>query len=216
MFKKVVVLFLSVLLAFPFVMPVCAADKKTQAETIDVQTLDIGIRPAHYKNLVSNEAETVYPIMVKDDDSDYVGASIKNRGYSSKLSTIYLDAHRVPFEIKFSGKKDALLFENTSLKLINSYTPFRLIAEYLGLELFEYCGIPTPEHSFVFLRLNDVDFGVYLAVEDVNEEFIAKHFSNTAGLLCKSNSGKWPACFPGFRVDGKRRSKKTAPGNHPG
>ena len=207
MIKKVIALLLTVLMTAGLALPVCAAGNNEQTEKTDIKTLDIGVRPSHYKNLVSNEAETLYPIRVKSSDSEYIGASIKTRGYSSKITTIGFDPHRVPLEIKFSEKKDALLFDNTSLKLINSYTPFRLIAEYLGLELFEYCGIPTPEHSFVFLRFNDVDFGLYIAVEDVNDEFISKHFSDSEGLLCKSNSGKAEISIDTMKWFGKLYAK---------
>lgn len=93
---------------------------------------------------------------------------------------------RVPFELVFDSGADAVpRFSNPSVKFINPFMPYRLLSEYIGLDLFAASGVPTPEHKFAFLQLNGTDFGVYLAVEDVNKTFLTKHFSGNVGSLYK-------------------------------
>ena len=72
------------------------------------------------------------------------------------------------------------------MKFINSLTPYRLIAEYLALDLFDFAGIPTPAHSLAFIRFNGVDFGLYIAVEDVNKPFLRKWYKEPLGSAYKA------------------------------
>lgn len=156
-----------------------------------VVQMDVGIRPDDFRRMISDREKIRHPVWVCSDSDAYRGARINIRGSSSKDIGMLMPTKRIPFELVFDSGADAIpRFSNPSVKLINCFMPYRLLSEYIGLDLFEASGIPTPEHRFAFLRLNDTDFGVYLAVEDVNKQFLTKHFSGNVGSLykCTNNS----------------------------
>ena len=155
-----------------------------------VHTFDIGIQPSAYRQLVSDDSEPRLPMQISVDNGPLTRGKIKLRGNSSKWIGLALPTKRIPVQIVFDGADPVEnTFNNSCVKLINSFLPFRLLAEYIALDLFSFCGIPTPAHHFVFLRYNDVDFGLYLAVEDINETFLSKHFSFPFGSLLKGAEG---------------------------
>lgn len=160
--------------------------KKEDAPDPNVIEVDVRIDAANYKAMVSSEQKKQYTVSVSADRSAYETAKINIRGNSSRQFGLAHPAKRIPFEIKFYTARPFGGFENKSVKFINCFYPYRLIAEYLALELFSFAGIPTPVHSFAFVRFNDVDFGLYIAVEDINKPFLSKWYAEPLQAAYKS------------------------------
>ena len=166
-----------------------AAAPDAQSSGSAVLSIDVGIRPDDFRGMVNNQEKIRHPVWVRAQGGTYRGARINNRGSSSKEIGMLMPTKRVPFELLFDSGADAVPpFANPSIKFINCFMPYRLLAEYVGLDLFEAAGVPTPEHTFSFLRLNGKDFGVYLTLEDVNKQFLTKHFSGNIGSLYKASN----------------------------
>ena len=194
--KRVFALFLiaSMIVSFAFSAH-GTSEYPPETDPVLVQ-LDIGIKPNDFRNMISERDKDPYPVWVRSDGGVYRGARINIRGSSSKDIGMLMPTKRVPFELVFDSGADAITpFANPSVKFINCFMPYRLLAEYIGLDLFASSGIPTPEHAFAFVRLNDTDFGVYLAVEDVNKHFISKHFSGNIGSLYKGSNSDLPQTY---------------------
>ena len=69
--------------------------------------------------------------------------------------------------------------------LNNMYNDPSYMREYIAYELMDEMGVAAPDHSYVNVYVNGELKGLYLLVEFVNEQFLAKHFSNTNGDLYK-------------------------------
>lgn len=178
-----------VLLALLIVFCTFQTSSAWAATQTEITEVTIGIAPADYKALVTESKKTAYDVYTKVGNGTYQNASINIRGFSSRIIGIETPAKRIPFELKFADRtafSDGI--SNKSVKFISSLTPYRLIAEYLALELYDYAGIPTPAHTFTFVRFNNVDFGLYIAVEDLNKTFLNKWYGNTSHYLLKATS----------------------------
>lgn len=155
----------------------------------DVVTIDIGIRPAAYNDLVSDPSNTPHKITFQLDGGSYSEGELSNRGSSSLDTAFAMPAKRVPLELEVDELSPAYdIVHNTTIKFTAPFTPARLFSEYFAFELFESAGVPTPEHRFVFIRMNGLDLGLYLAIEDANREFLAKHYDNAYGSLYKGSN----------------------------
>ena len=152
-----------------------------------VMEMDIGIRPSCYKKLVFDRTEPKFAVRISTEGESLRRAKIKLRGSASKEMGLMSPVKKIPLDLQLDPE-DALAHRlaNTSVKLINSYTPFRLLAEYTALDLFRFAQVPVSEHALVFIRYNGVDFSLYLAVEELNDVFLAKHFPD--GTLYKADS----------------------------
>lgn len=166
-------------------LALCFAVRAFAAPAVTV--VDIGIVPEDYKALIADEEKQKFSVQVQTDGGGYAEAQINIRGNSSRMIGQMSEAKRIPLELSLSSADVFPGLENTKVKLINCFTPYRLVAEYLALELFSECGVPTPAHTFAFVRVNDVDLGLYIAVEDVNKGFAARQYGTASpGALYKA------------------------------
>lgn len=182
--RRVLCFFVVLLLLFsPLGAKGILAAQKPEPAVIET---NIGIPPRDYKKMISTKEENRFPVAVSVDQGPVHTGQIHIRGSSSKEMGFATKAKRLPVQIKFNS---AAFFSdqiaNTCVKFNNAITPSRLLGQYLAYEMFEFLNIPTPSHSFAFLQYNDVDFGLYFALENINEEFLRKHFSKPFGSLYK-------------------------------
>ena len=156
-----------------------------------ISTIDIGISRSQFEAMTSNRDNVVSKVFFQVDGGDYLRGAMQFRGNGSFYGGMESLAKRLPFELKITGASPLFdIVHNHTVKFLNSLSPYRLLSEYLALELFAYMDIPTPEHQFVFIQYNDIDYGLYIAVEDVNEEFLQKHFPGKISSLYKANAPK--------------------------
>lgn len=73
--------------------------------------------------------------------------------------------------------------------MMKDYLTYRMMAEF---------GVDAPLCSFVYITVNGEDFGLYLAVEGVEDAFLERNYSGT-GELYKPDS----MSFGGGRGNGK-------------
>lgn len=153
-----------------------------------VAEVDIGIAPEYYEKLVTESEKTPYPALAVWN-GDAFEVQINIRGNTSKRLGLSTETKRIPFELK-RGQKVPICeaLGNHDVKFVNSLTPYQLLAEYIALELFAWMDVPTPAHALSFVQFNGVDFGMYLAVEDINGAFLRKHYADASGVLLKNTS----------------------------
>ena len=189
--NRIISLFLSAafLLTFFHGEPAFAA-----ASPEPVAVTDIGIKPGVYDKLISDDRNVQRPAAASVDGGSANSVKINIRGESSRWIGQAIPTRRIPFRIKYSaGNALTEQLGNKSVIYRNAFTPFRLLAEAVAMDLFEYMDVPTPAHAFSFVQFNGVDFGLYLTIEEVNETFLAKHFSGNLFSLYKSVSDQIPA-----------------------
>jgi spore coat protein CotH len=71
------------------------------------------------------------------------------------------------------------------INLNNGFSDPSYIREYLGYEAFASLGVPTPAMTWVRLTINGQLHGLYLAVEQIDQPFLARHYSDSSGDLYK-------------------------------
>ncbi len=60
--------------------------------------------------------------------------------------------------------------------------------EYISYKLLASLGVPTLEYPYTHITVNGEELGLYLAVEPIEEEFIARNYGSTDGNLYKPES----------------------------
>ncbi|MCD8022928.1 MAG: CotH kinase family protein [Lachnospiraceae bacterium] len=69
-----------------------------------------------------------------------------------------------------------IIFDNTYMK------------DYLSYQMMLSYGVNSPLCSYVYITVNGEDFGLYLAVEGVEESFLQRNYGNDYGELYKPDS----------------------------
>ena len=125
-------------------------------------------------------------------DVDYNGETVTNIGFrtkgnSSLTSVASSDSDRYSFKLKLDKYIDGQnLSGYTKINLNNNFQDPTYMREYLAYEALSEMGVPTPNYSFVNLYINDELYGLYLAVEQVDEEaYLDRYFNETTGSIYK-------------------------------
>lgn len=152
-----------------------------------VESIYFEIEEALWQDLLANALDEEYhltSVTYKGVSLDEV--AIRTKGNSSLNSTFNSGSERFSFNIDVNEYVDGQkLLGMKKFVLNNMFNDPSYMREYIAYDLLEEMGVATPEHSFVNVYVNNELKGLYLMVEFVNKDFIAKHFSNSQGDLYK-------------------------------
>lgn len=121
----------------------------------------------------------------------YNGYRIKNvgirpKGNSSLAQARNSTSNRYSFKLDFNHYiKGQNLFGITKINLNNGFSDPSFMREYLTYEISEMLGLETPRTTYVALYINGQYFGLYLGVENIDENFVRDHFAYGYGDLYK-------------------------------
>lgn len=134
------------------------------ASAEDIKTASVDYNGMHYDNVgVRTKGNLSLRSVVSMDDSDR---------YSLKLS----------FDEYLSSQT---LLGISKINLNNGYSDAAYMREFLTYELADQMGLPTPGFSFVNVYVNDELYGFYLAVQQVDDQYLETNFGNSYGALYK-------------------------------
>ncbi len=156
-------------------------------DTSRVHTINI-VMDDWERFLSTCESEEYSACSVVIDGESYKNVAIRAKGNTSLSSVAALDSSRYSFKIEFDhyteGKSyygldklnlNNLIFDNTMMK---DYLTYQMMAEF---------GVDAPLCSFVYITVNGEDFGLYLAVEGVEDAFLERNYGGV-GELYKPDS----------------------------
>ena len=143
-------------------------------DTSRVHTIDIVMDD--WDGFIENcESEEYSACAVVIDGESYKNVAIRAKGNTSLSSVRSLGSSRYSFKVEFDHYDDTktyhgldklnlnnLIFDNTMMK---DYLTYRMMAEF---------GVDAPLCSFVYITVNGEDFGLYLAVEGVEDAFFGE------------------------------------------
>ena len=167
-------------------------------DTSRVHTIDIVMDD--WDSFLENcESEEYSACAVVIDGESYKNVAIRAKGNTSLSSVRSLGSSRYSFKVEFDHYDDTktyhgldklnlnnLIFDNTMMK---DYLTYRMMAEF---------GVDAPLCSFVYITVNGENFGLYLAIEGVEDAFLERNYGGV-GELYKPDS----MSFGGGRGNGK-------------
>lgn len=168
-------------------------------DTSKVHTVDI-VMDDWDAFLDTCEDEEYSPCAVVIDGEAYKNVGIRGKGNTSLSTVARMDSDRYSFKLEFdcyeAGKSyyglDKLCLNN----LIQDNT---MMKDYLTYQMMAQSGAAAPLCSFVYIRVNGEDWGLYLAVEGIEDSFLLRNYGTAAGELYKPDSMD----FGGGRGNGK-------------
>jgi len=111
---------------------------------------------------------------------------IRPKGNSSLSQARNSTSNRYSFKLDFNQfVKGQNLFGITKINLNNGFSDPTFMREYLSYEISELLGLETPRTTYIALHINGEYFGLYLGVENVDENFVRDHFIFGYGDLYK-------------------------------
>lgn len=196
--KKYKMILLSGLLVVVFcVAAYCAvgradsAESHTYAEHIfqddTVNEINIEIDEADWQNMLDNPLEEEYHKANITINGETVGnVAIRTKGNTSLTSVANSDSDRYSFKLDFDYyDNNGNYYGLKELCLNNNYSDNSSMREYISYKIMGEMGLDVPECAYSHITVNGEEWGLYLAVEPVDEVFLAEHFADATGDLYK-------------------------------
>ena len=133
------------------------------------------------------------------------GEAVKNVGIRAKgntsLSSVKnMNSSRYSFKIEFDQYENGKSYHGLDkLCLNNIIQDNTYMKDYLAYTLMNDFGVDAPLCSYAYITVNGEDWGLYLAVEAVEESFLERNYGSNYGDLYKPDA----MSFGGGRGNGK-------------
>ena len=166
-------------------------------DTSTVHTLNIIIDD--WDEFIDNaKSEEYYDCTVVIDNEAYKNVAIRGKGNTS-LSMVNND--RYSFKIEFDHYDSSNTYYGLDkLCLNNIIQDNTYMKDYLTYQMMAEMGVASPLCSYVYITVNGEDWGLYLAVEGVEDSFLKRNYGSNYGELYKPDSMK----MGGGRGNGKQ------------
>ena len=153
-----------------------------------ITDIDIEVNEDNWNYLLENATNEEYiTANITINGTKYYNIGIRAKGNSS-LSTVANDdtTDRYSFKVKFDEYVDGQTLDGLSkIALNNIISDATYMKEYLSYYLLERMGVPTPAFAFTNIKINGEEWGLYFAVEVIEEEFIERNYGSLSGNLYK-------------------------------
>ena len=144
------------------------------------------------------QSEEYSPCTVLIDNEAYKDVGIRGKGNTSLTTVSTMDSQRYSFKIEFDHYDGAGSYHGLDkLSLNNIIQDNTYMKDYLTYRLMDEFGVDAPLCSFVWITVNGEDWGLYLAVEGVEDSFLRRNYGRNAGELYKPDSMSFGGGGPG-------------------
>lgn len=123
------------------------------------------------------------------DGEVYKNVGIRGKGNTSLSNVASMGSERYSFKVEFDKYDDAKTYHGLDkLSLNNIIQDNTYMKDYLTYQMMNEFGVDAPLCSFVYITVNGEEWGLYLAVEGVEDSFLQRNYGTNYGELYKPDS----------------------------
>ena len=135
------------------------------------------------------ESEEYTQCNVVIDGEAVKNVGIRGKGNTSLSSVRSMNSSRYSFKIEFDKYDDTKSYHGLDkLCLNNIIQDNTFMKDYVAYTLMHDFGVAAPLCSFAYVTVNGEDWGLYLAVEAVEDSFLQRNYGDNYGELYKPDS----------------------------
>ncbi len=192
-----------------FILCGAALNSSAEGRTMGYEDMIFDTASVHTIDIVMNdwdefietcESEEYSPCAVVIDGESYKNIGIRAKGNTSLSSVRSMDSTRYSFKLEFDHYEDGKTYHGLDkLCLNNLIQDNTMMKDYLVYQMMGDFGVDAPLCSYAYITVNGENWGLYLAVESVEDSFLQRNYGNNSGNLYKPDS----MSFGGGRGNGK-------------
>ena len=146
------------------------------------------------------ESEEYSACSVVIDGEAFKNVAIRGKGNTSLSTVRTMGSQRYSFKLEFDQYESGKSYHGLDkLSLNNIIQDNTYMKDYLAYRLMAEFGADAPLCSYVYITVNGEDWGLYLAVEGVEDSFLERVYGRDTGELYKPDR----MSFGGGRGNGK-------------
>lgn len=160
-------------------------------DTSSILTVNILMDETDWNDMLENAtAEEYYQCDVEVNGTTFYRVAIRPKGNTS-LTSIASDptTDRYSFKLEFDHYVDGqTCFGLDKLILNNNYADATNMKEALIYDMYQYLGADASRYNYAKISVNGEYWGVYLALEAVEDSFMLRNYGAQSGELYKPDS----------------------------
>lgn len=162
--------------------------EKTLFNTSSVHSINIVMDD--WDDFIENcTSEKYYKCTIIIDNEAYKNVAIRGKGNTSLTQVQSYDNNRYSFKIEFDHYDNSNTYHGLDkLCLNNIIQDNTYMKDYLTYQMMNKMGVASPLCSYAYITVNGDDWGLYLAVESIEESFLQRNYGKNYGDLYKPDS----------------------------
>lgn len=163
---------------------------KNLLDQYHVMEVDICIDEREFADILENPTEEEYKqCEITVDGKTYTNVAIRTKGNTSLSQVASTDSDRYSFKVEFDHYVKGQTLEGLDkLVLNNIFCDATYVKEYMAYDIFQYLGVACPCYSFAHITINGEEWGLYLALEALEDSFVERVYGTKEGELYKPES----------------------------
>lgn len=159
-------------------------------DTSMVHTLDIQLPEGEWDEFLATCTDKEYidcTLVIDGEAIEHVG--LRAKGNSSMQRVTQARNGRYSLKIEFDHFVDGQLFRGLDkLALNNLVNDDSGVKDYMAYQLMGQFGVAAPLCSYMWITVNGEDWGLFLAVEAIEDSFLQRNFGPESGELYKPDT----------------------------
>lgn len=160
-------------------------------DTGEIINIDLIMDDDKWDEMLSNAiSEEYYQCDVVINGTTFYSVGIRPKGNTSLTSIANdPDTDRYSFKIEFDQYvKEQTCWGLDKLVLNNSYGDYTYMKKALVYDMYQYLGADASLYNYAKISVNGEYWGVYLALEAVEDSFLLRNYGTNSGELYKPDS----------------------------
>ena len=148
-----------------------------------VHTIDITC--SQWEKVISEASLEHYVLCtITIDDEQFQNVGIRAKGNNSLRLNEEYGLSRFSLKLKFDFMDERFSYHGLDkFSLDASFQDNSYMKTILAFDMMRYMEVPAPLCSYVWVRVNGADWGLFLAVEEGGPSFVRRNFGNDHGVL---------------------------------
>lgn len=153
-----------------------------------VHTIDISM--PDWDGFIAHAASEEYTAATVTIDGEIIpNVGFRAKGNGSLFAVTMMNSPRFSWKIEFDRFVDRQTYRGLDKLCLNNFVEdATFMKDHLVYKSMARLGVPAPLCSYVFLTVNGEDFGLYEAVEGIEDSFITRNYGRDNGRLYKPDN----------------------------
>ena len=188
------VLLVTVLSVCPEAVGVTAAENEAAYASLfdpfSVMEIDIAVDEDDWQEMLDNAlAEEYISCDLTINGTTYSHVGVRPKGNTSLSTVASTDSDRFSFKFEFDHYVGGQTCEGLDKFVVNNIqSDSTWMKEYLSYQILTELGVPTPLYCYAHITVNGEEWGLYLAVEALEDSFAERVYGLDHGQLYKVES----------------------------
>lgn len=154
-----------------------------------VHSLNIEVDSGDWQNMVDNANNKEYiSCNVTIDGETLKNVGIRAKGNTSLSNVQSMDSDRYSFKLEFDQYDDINYHGLDKLALNNIIQDNTFMKDYFSYVMINEIDADSPLCSYIYIKVNNEDWGLYLGVEAIEEAFAKRNYGADFGQIYKPES----------------------------